>query len=491
MSRSTRVTASLAEKNQRQEISLESRRRDLKAYADENAKLLAVADRQARIDVLRRQTQLQMCKNEQEHIDNLENQRSNRLRTEKINRQNEERVSQLNRDAVQEQRRGLQMQRICEESQELRDLENALKIAYLNKERDEQYEEKILRSAQEQERMEEIEDRMEFDRQRAIQFDAQRAGMQKGKIVEQRSILQQQMKEKEQAVINARKQIEIEKFVVDNIVEKINQEDLDELRRRKDLQAVTAQMVRDSEERRYQELAAAKRAAQDEEDRIIAYNKFMMARSEGEVAKRQARKDEEDRVLQRNLRDVAHKRREEEDFTELRDMLWEEELEEKRAAAQREKVDRQAEMRREMMQANSHMLASKAEIRQMEMERESRIVSNMRQKFAEDDLRDRELEEARRLSKIQHMSLIERQRADKQCLHSEERAREREAADNAARDEEYKRRVVQEARKRLLEEHSAKLQGYLPGKVFKNTEEYAGYQQQQQQRRPDSTGFSR
>ena len=136
MSRSTPVTASLAEKNQRQEISLESRRRDLKAYADENAKLLAVADRQARIDVLRRQTQLQMCKNEQEHIDNLENRRSNRLRTEKINSQNEEMVSQLNRDAIQEQRRGLQMQRICEESQELRDLENALKIAYLNKERE-------------------------------------------------------------------------------------------------------------------------------------------------------------------------------------------------------------------------------------------------------------------------------------------------------------------------------------------------------------------
>ena len=422
-------------------------------------------------------------------MDLLENQRSNRLRTERINSQNEDIVSQLNREAVEDQRRGLQMQRICEESQELRELENALKIAYLNKERDEQYEKKILRSAQEQERMEEIEDKMEFDRQRAIKFDAQRAGMQKVKIVEQRSILQQQMKEKEQAIIDARKQIEKEKFLVDNIVEKINQEDFDELRRRKDMQAVTAQMVRDSEERRHQELAAAKRAAQEEEDRIVAYNKHVMARSEGEVAKRQARKDEEDRVLQKNLKEVAHKRREEEDFKELRDMLWEEELEEKRALAERGKSDRQIEMRREMVNANSHMLASKAEMRQMEIERESRIVYNMRKKFEEDELKDREVEDIRRLSKIQHISLIERQRADKQNLHSEERAREREAADHAARDEEYKRRVVQEARKRLLEEHSAKLQGYLPGKVFKSTEEYAGYKQQQ--RRPDSSGFTR
>ena len=441
--------------------------------------------------------QQQMKEMEQANIDARKqiekDRRSNRLHTERDNSQNEDLASQLDCERLMEQRRGLQMQRICEESQELKELENALKIAYLNKERDEQYEQKIRKSAQEQERMEEIEDQMEFDRQRAMKFDAQRAGMQKGKIVEQRSILQQQMKEKELANINARKQIEKEKFLVDNIVEKINQEDFDEMRRRRDMQAAAAQMVRDSEDRRHQGLAAAKRAAQEEEDRISAYNKYIMARSEGEVAKRQARKNEEDRVLQRNLKEVAHKRREEEDFKELRDMLWEEELEEKRAIAEREKLDRQVEMRREMMDANSHMLASKAEIRQMELERESRIVSNMRRKFEEDELRDREVEENRRLSKIQHMSHIERQRADKQNLYSEERAREKEVADIAARDEEYKRRVVQEARKRLLEEHSAKLQGYLPGKVFKNTEEYAGYQQQHQQqhRRPDSRGFTR
>ena len=504
MSRPTRITAALVEKNHKHQCSLDSQRRELRAFADENAKLLSVADRQSKIEVLRRQAQQQACRNEQEYQDRIDEERGSRLRTQRITNQNNDIVTELNREASEDQRRSLHMQRICEGSEELRELENALKIAYLNKERAAQFEEKIYRSTREQERIEDIEDQMEYDRLRAIQADANKIEAQKGKFTEQRYVLQRQMREKEQQLIEARKQTEVDKEMVDEIVNRINHEDESDYRRRKEMQAATAKMVREFEERRQHELAAAKRAAQEEEDRMMSYNKTVAARSEGVAAQRQARKDEENRVLQRNLEEVAHRRREEEEFDELRDMLWEEELEEKRASAQRAKVDRQVEMKREMMNANSHLLASKAEMRQKEIENESRIVQNMRRKFADDEMRERELEEQRRVAKMQHKGHIERQRTDKINMHDEERAREMEILAEETRNEEYKRRVIQEARKRLLEEHAAKLQGYLPGKVFKNTDEYNGFQQrqdqhgqngqqygQEQQRRPGSRGYSR
>ena len=481
------MSAALVEKNHQYQCSLDSQRRDLRAYADENAKLISVAGRLSKVDVSRRQAEQQACKNELQYQDRINEERGSKIRTQRLNNQNQDIVTELNREATEEERRSLQMQRICEESEELRELESALKIAYLNKERALQFEEKVQRSAREQERIDEIEDQMEYDRQRALYADAEKVEAQKGKFTEQRYVLQRQMREKEDQLIEARKQIEKERHLVDNIVNKINEEDENDYRKRKEAQITTARMVREFEERRHHEVAAAKRAAKEEEDEMILYNKSVMARSEGAAAKLQARKIEEDRVLQRNLEEVAHKRREDEEFNDLRDMLWEEELEEKRAREQRAKVDRQAEMKREMMNANSHLLASKAEMRQMEMENESRIVQNMRRKFAEDEQREREIEERRRQDKIQHKGYIERQRADKLSMHDEERARELELSSEEARREEFKKKVIQEARRKLLEEHSSKLQGYLPGKVFKNTDEYEGYQRQQ----GTSRGYSR
>ena len=43
-------------------------------------------------------------------------------------------------------------------------------------------------------------------------------------------------------------------------------------------------------------------------------------------------------------------------------------------------------------------------------------------------------------------------------------------AENQQR-EAYRQKVIQEARKRLLEEHAQKLEGYMPKKVFENQEE--------------------
>jgi Trichohyalin-plectin-homology domain len=481
------MSAALVEKNHQYQCSLDSQRRDLRAYADENAKLISVAGRLSKVDVSRRQAEQQACINEQHYQDRINEERGSRIRTQRINNQNQDIVAELNREASEEERRAQQMQRICQESEELRELESALKIAYLNKERAAQYEEKIHRSAREQERIDEIEDQMEYDRQRAIYADAEKLEAQKGKFTEQRYILQRQMREKEDQLIEARKQIEVERHMVDNIVSQINQEDENDYRKRKETQAATARMVREFEERRHHELACAKRAAKEEEDAMIAYNKSVMARSEGVAAKLQARKNEEDRLLKRNLEEVAHKRREDEEFNDLRDMLWEEELEEKRANDQRAKLDRQAEMKRDMMNANSHLLASKAEMKQQEMENEARIVQNMRRKFTEDEQREREIEERRRQDKIQHKSYIERQRADKLSMHDEERAREFERSSEEARKEEFRKKVIQEARRKLLEEHASKLQGYLPGKVFKNTDEYEGYQRQQ----GTSRGYSR
>jgi hypothetical protein len=293
--------------------------------------------------------------------------------------------------------------------------------------------------------------------------------------MEQRAILQKQMREKEEELEEARRQTERDREMVNDIVRRINDEDETDFRKRREMQAATAEMVRNFEEQRKREVLAARAAAKAEEDKILSYNKAVEARNEGVAAVKQAKRDEDDRILKKIVEEAARKKAEEDEFNMLRDMLWEEELEAKRAAEQKGRQDRQTQMKRDMMDANTLMLARKEEVKRRDMETEAMMVAMMRKKFAQDEAKERADEEHRRQQKLHHKDLIRQQLDDRRTMFDGEKALEAEIAAENARREEYRKKVVQEARKRLLEEHATKLQGFLPGTVFTNENEYHEY----------------
>lgn len=473
--RPKRITSQAIEKNVRAQRALDAQRRDLNAFAAENAKLSSVANAQSKIEVRRREQQQISCRNEQQYEDRIREGNDHRKLMERMVSQNNALAAEIDRESQDDERRRIEMQRICDEAPELKELEQALKIAYLNKERAVQYEQKLLLAQREQERIQAIEEDMEYDRLRAIAAEGDKQGDQKRKFLEQRAILQKQMREKEEELEEARRQTERDREMVNDIVRRINDEDESDFRKRREMQAATAEMVRNFEEQRKREVLAARAAAKAEEDKILSYNKAVEARNEGVAALKQAKRDEDDRILQKIVEEAARKKAEEDEFNMLRDMLWEEELEAKRAAEQKGRQDRQSQMKREMMDANTLMLARKEEVKKRDMETEAMMVSMMRKKFAEDEAKEQSEEHHRRQAKLHHKDLIRQQLDDRRSMMDDEKALEAEIAAENARREDYRKKVVQEARKRLLEEHATKLQGFLPGTVFANENEYHEY----------------
>ena len=344
MQRPKRITSQAIEKNVRAQRVLDAQRRDLNAFAAENAKLSSVANAQSKIEVKRREQQQLACRNEQQYEDRIREGHDHRKLMERMVSQNNALAGEIDREAQEAERRRIEMQRICDESPELKELEQALKIAYLNKERAVQYEQKLLLAQREQERIQSIEEEMEWNRLRAIAAEGDKQGDQKKKFMEQRMVLQKQMQEKEEELAEARRQTERDREMVNNIVKRINDEDESDLRKRREMQAATARMVRDFEEQRKWEVAAAKAAAKAEEDKILSYNKAVEARNEGVAAIKQAKRDEEDRILKKIVEEAARKKAEEDEFNMLRDMLWEEELEAKRAGEQKARADKQTQV---------------------------------------------------------------------------------------------------------------------------------------------------
>jgi len=473
--RPTRITTQEVERNVQLQRILDVQRRELSAFADENNKLLCASNAQSKIDIRRRESQQQACRTEQQYEDKIRREEFEKRLKDKTILQNQAIATELDREIAEEERKRREMQRICEESPELRELERALKIAYLNRERAVQFEEKILLAQREHERMQAIDEQMEYERLKAIRQESDKQGGRKAMYEDQRAVLLNQIAERQEMLSEARRQTERDRQMVDEIVRKIYDEDEADMKRKKEMQAATAKMMRDFEEQRRREVAAARAAAKAEEDAIMAYNKSVAERGAGIEAKKQAKKEEEDRILAKIVEETERKRKEEEEFNNLRDMLWEEELEAARAADAAARKEKRELMKREMMEANDAMLISKKEIRLKEAEEEARILTLMRNKFAADEAKERAEEGFKKHQKMQYMTQVEKQRQGKKQLFDAERAAELAFAEEAERRESYRKQVIQEARRRLLEEHAAKLQGFLPGNVFENAEEFENF----------------
>jgi hypothetical protein len=466
-----RVTTQQVEKYVRAQRVVEDQKRDLNRYAMENNKLLSAAKSLTKVEARRSLAQQQSAQVQEEMKAKVQQDDYQRRYQERTALQNQALATELDKQKAEEERKIREIQRICENSPELRELEQALKIAYLNKERKEQVEEKILLATREQERIQAIEDQIEYDRLRAIQSEKENMALKRDQYAQQRYILQQQIDERKQQLLELEREKEYDRLMVEDIVNQINQEDEDEYRKKREMQQKAAQLMQEFEmqRKREKELQAAREKA--EEDAILAYQKASLDRNNDIAAKKQAKKDEDDRILQQIMEENEIKRKADEEFIMLRDMLWEEELEAKRAAEARNRQERQLSMKRDMMAANERMLQLKEQKRQQEAEQEARIVALMKQKFAEDEAKEREEERIRQEARNRYMKMIEQQKYEKRDLYNMERERELAELEEERRKEEYRKKVIQEARKRLIAEHAENLQGYLAPRVLSNQEE--------------------
>jgi hypothetical protein len=462
VSRPARITTTQVEHQVQQQRILDVQRAQLASFSAESNKLLSEAKSQAKIEIKRRQAEQQSCKTEMEYERKIQDEmKINRLNNRTM-QQNQLLAAELDKEMAEEQRRKREIQRICNEAPELKELEKALKIAYMNKERAAQFEEKVLLSQREQERIQTIEDQMEFDRQNALMQEASKKGAKNAMFDDQRRVLQKQIKDRQDLLDEARRQTEKDRQMVDEIVSKINNEDREESQVRRAKQRETADMVRKYQLEHEEEMHRQKLAARAEEEAIEEYNRSLAARGAGQAAKKQAKKDEEDRILAKIVEETERKRKEEEEFNDLRDMLWAEELEASRARDAQDRKDKSHRMRAEMMTANEKMLKAKAEQRIRDVENEARMISLMKEKFAADEARERAEEAGKKANKAHHMTLIAHQAEQRRAMYEEEKIEEVAANEEAQRREEYRKMVIQEARKRLLEEHAAKLQGFMP-----------------------------
>uniref|UniRef100_A0A7S1B2J5 Meiosis-specific nuclear structural protein 1 n=1 Tax=Corethron hystrix TaxID=216773 RepID=A0A7S1B2J5_9STRA len=211
----------------------------------------------------------------------------------------------------------------------------------------------------------------------------------------------------------------------------------------------------------------------DQEAKISAYQNAIMERAKEEQEEKARVDAERKRRWEVVVKETRSQTQSREEFESLRKILWEEELEAREVREETERAARAAKQKEEMMLANQAQLRAKQELIKAQEEEEREMVQTMLIKFAEDEAAALTEHERERAKQVQFVSVIQGQREDKVRRAEAERAREVKEMEQDVEREKYKKTVVAEARKRLLEKHAAKLQGYLPKGVLLDQDEVA------------------
>ena len=364
----------------------------------------------------------------------------------------------------------LDLKRIREESEELRELEDKLRAAEMNMERKLQLEEARMIKEREQQYHAYYDTVMESQRQKLVVEEEKKERVNLEKQIAAKKVLQEQIEEKLDLQRAAQEEFEKERRQVDEVIARIQEEDRLQLEAKHAKQRETQDYIRNFLDERERE-RALKREKEEEERRIAAYAAEVQRRSEANLKRRQDKMNAQDRILDklRSLKEKEMAEKEEEE--RLLNLLHEQEESEKQRMREQAEADRRERMKREMMEANEYQKALKEQKRQQEEVEEEAFRKKMLEKFAEDDRIEQMNAQRRRMKVQEHKRDVERLIDEKREMYNALKKKEIEEA-QAYREQDARRAaIVEMERKRLLKEYATKYKDFLPKGVIQNEEE--------------------
>ena len=244
-------------------------------------------------------------------------------------------VMEMHKQKTEREAREAEMQRIIETSDELKELEHKIKTAYVNKERAAQHQKALLlrKLENDNDRNQEIEEKMEYDRQLDIQRQEERELQRRQHRRAQKEVLRQQMLAREEEHEKHKAEALRDKQMIDDIIAKINKQDELELEARERKVEETSSLVSQFQNERKQQKEALENEQRQQDAEILAYNQMMEQRKKEEEAEKSRIEEEKKRNYIKVVEETQAQTESKEEYDTLRNMLWEEELEAKQKKA--------------------------------------------------------------------------------------------------------------------------------------------------------------
>ncbi|GMI42816.1 hypothetical protein TeGR_g7134 [Tetraparma gracilis] len=449
----------------------EARNRDLLNYINDGTSLTHAAKNEVKVGQVRRMNNMARVAAENMVAVNVAARERQDAMNSLVHEQNQKLASEISARNAERERMEREIQRVCDTSEELKDLERKLNIAYVNKERAAQHQESLLLKHLEAARESAIDDQMEYERQLFLKKEMDKEDVRRVGMMEQKTVLQKQILDRQVLAVEAREEAERDKEMVAAIVDRINEQDRLEIEEKNAKKEETRALVKYFQQEREKKKAAIIREQEEQEAEIKAYYDKLADRLKKEEQEKKAAEAEKKRRWAAVVLQTKSQNQSKEEFNTLRDMLWEEELEAKRIADDKERVIKREADKKIMMVENQKQLENKRKLIEQQEIEEERIVQIMLNKFKADEQQEADKQQMRLDAKNTFIQNINGQKEERARYYEIEKSKELAERDYQGEMEEYRLRVVAEARKRLLQQHAASLKGFFPKGAITNEAE--------------------
>merc|ERR1712048_954953 len=381
-------------------------------------------------------------------------------------------ADELNRRKAEGLREEMNRRRVCDGSEELRALKERLHAAKVNKERSQQLLEQEVRHQHMRIHEHKIDEHMENERLEHMELE-HKLNIEKMKQRERVKVInQQQIATKEAQRQEALQEYLKERDQVEELVNKIAQEDQDEADAREEKKKEAQEMLRKFMIEQKEKQQEMERAEKDENDRIEAYAQAKRDREAQLAAEAERIAAEKNSVLKKMLGAAEALNKEKEELEQLRNDLHSEQLENESRRREELHVRKKLEDREEMKNAYVFQMRMKEEKAAAALAEEEKIREQLLKKFAEDDRIEQMNEHKRRMKVELHKREAQRLIDLRREMYEQERSKERED-EVKLREEDSKRQVIiEEERRRLIQEHATELRDFLPKNTLESVQDY-------------------
>lgn len=381
-------------------------------------------------------------------------------------------ADELARRKAESLRQEMHKRRICDGSEELRLLKERLHAAKVNKERAQQLLEIEVKHEKDRLVEQRIAEHMANERLENIELE-HKLNLEKSKQRERvKHINQQQIATKEAQRAEALAEYEKERQQVEELVQKIADEDAQE-------EAARNQKKEESKKQLQQFLVeqkamqiAMEEAERLEQKKIEEFAKQKLEREEQLLREKEEADAKKAAILKAQLAVAERASKDKEELEQLRNDLHMEQLEAEARRREELQMRKRLEDREEMKRAYNFQMKMKEEKAMKLQEEEDKIRGALLAKFAEDDRLELMNEHKRRMKVEAHKREANRLMDIRRQQYEQARQQEREE-EARLRDEEDKRHIiVEEERQRLLKEHAMALRDFLPKWTLETQEDY-------------------
>ena len=373
---------------------------------------------------------------------------------------------------IQEQRsyedgQRLKKEIIINDSDEIKELRDAIEHAKLNKILSRQMNQNLL--LRKQKLIKEAEEEKLVLKE--IENEKRKAEEEKEKkkieFLKNREINLQQIRDKKLQQEQAEKEYERDKKLVDDIVRKMREEDIatrKEDQRKKEINKLFMQNAyKERDLLKQKELENDKK----QEEAIKKYHESVALREKNVAKKKDDLQKQKDKIFNKLCEEEAKRKAEQDYWDTVRSELHMEQDLKKTKLKEKEEEEKRQKMKDDVINSALKQMEFKEMKRKEEEANDAKYKEKLLEKYAQDEKLEKEKQQKQREQLIEIQNAIQKQREEKYIQYQKQREKELDEYNKLKQEEDARKYIIEQEKLKLLKENEELLKKYYPTGYYK------------------------